>query len=134
MRRLFTLAIIAVSFITFGTAQTLDRYIENLETVRNINGELSEAYLQALDSVILHASLSDDLVSAISFRKRHLDIVKQMKGESCVEVADDLWRLGNTTLRTEDSLMALKYYQDAATIFESTIDKSINNSFYRDHE
>lgn len=124
---LVLLIIIPYSFIV--NAQSLDKALEQLEIVQEKKGEVSIEYLTALDSVIQYASLSDNLGIAITFRKRHLDIVKQMKGESCVEVADDLWRLGNTTLRTEDSLMALKYYQDAAAIFESTIDKSINNSF-----
>ena len=129
MKRVFTLVVIAVLFITHGTAQTLDKYIEKLETARNNNGELSEAYLQALDSMILQANAVNELNTAILYRGKHLETVKKMKGERCVEVADDLWRLGNTTLRIEDSLMALKYYQDAAAIFESTVDKSNNNSF-----
>ena len=75
MKRVFTLVVIAVLFITHGTAQTLDKYIEKLETVRNNNGELSEAYLQALDSMILQANAVNELNTAILYRGKHLETV-----------------------------------------------------------
>ena len=117
MRRLFTLAIIAVSFITFGTAQTLDRSIENLETVRNINGELSEAYLQALDSVIQQANEINELNTVIVYRKKHLETVRKMKGDDCIEAADDLWRLGNSYYRKGELDNSITSYLQAETAF-----------------
>ena len=85
MKRVFTLVVIAVLFITHGTAQTLDKYIEKLETARNNKGELSEAYLQALDSVIIQANSANELNTAILYRGKHLETVRKMKGETNAE-------------------------------------------------
>lgn len=117
MRRLFALAVIAVSFISFGIAQSLDRSIENLETVRNINGEFSEAYLQALDSVILQANALNELNTVIVYRKKHLEIVRKMKGDDCIETADDLWRLGNSYYRKGELDNSITSYLQAETAF-----------------
>lgn len=117
MRRLFALAVIAVSFITFGMAQSLDRSIENLETVRNINGELSEAYLHALDSVIQQANEINELNTVIVYRKKHLETVRKMKGDDCIEAADDLWRLGNSYYRKGELDNSITSYLQAETAF-----------------
>ena len=121
MRRLFALAVIAVSFITFGMAQSLDRSIENLEIVCNINGELSEAYLQALDSVIIQANSANELNTAILYRGKHLETVRKMKGDSCIEVAEDLWRLGNAYNMIGDTIAGKGYYIQASNVLEKNL-------------
>jgi CHAT domain-containing protein len=117
MKRVFTLVFIAISFITLGTAQTLDKYIEKLETARNNNGELSEEYLQALDSVILQANALNGLNTAILYREKHLETVKKLKGDDSIETADDLWRLGNLYHRVGDLDNSMTYYFQAEIVF-----------------
>ena len=134
MKRFVLLLLALYGFSFYGTAQSLDKALERSEMIREQKGEQSQEYLAALDSVIQYASLSEELETALSYRKAHLNIIRQMKGEDCVEVADDLWRLGNISLSLKDANISHEYFIQAADIFEKTTEiysDSLCGSHYR---
>lgn len=134
MKKIILLLSTLFSFSFFLTAQSIDKALEQLETVRLQNGEQSQEYLSALDTVILKANLTGEKTTAFTYRKQHLDIVKQMKGERCVEVADDLWRLGNTSCMLGDTMAGLDYYTQAAEVFEKSIDLKKNYDYIQHYD
>ena len=117
------------SFPFFAAAQSLDKALEQLELVRAQKGEKSEEYLSALDSVVLKANISGEKAMALAYRQQHLDIVKQMKGERCVVVADDLWRLGNVSRMLGDTIRAHDCYVQAASVFEENYGSRIDSAY-----
>lgn len=132
MKRFVLLLMAFTALPFFAAAQSLDKTLEQLEFVRLQKGEQSEAYLSALDSVILKANISGEKAMALAYRQQHLDIVKQMKGERCVVVADDLWRLGNTSRMLGDTIRSHDYYKQAAGIFDENYRLQID-SVYASH-
>lgn len=134
MKKIILLLSTLFSFSFFLTAQSIDKALEQLETVRLQNGEQSQEYLSALDTVILKANLTGEKTTAFTYRKQHLNIVKQMKGERCVEVADDLWRLGNTCCMLGDTVAGLDYYTQAAEVFEKSINLKKNNDYIQHYD
>ena len=133
-RFVFLLFAFFLSFSFFATAQSLDSALNQLETVRLKNGEQSKEYLSALDTVILKANIAGQTQMAFDYRKKHLDIVKQMKSNESVEVADDLWRLGNTSRMLGDTILGLKYYTQAAEVFEKSIDIKKNYDYIEHYD
>ena len=86
MKKIIILLIALLSLSFYTNAQTLDKALEQLEVVRAQNGEQSQEYLSALDTVILKANLADETQTAFTYREKHLNLVKQMKGNESVEV------------------------------------------------
>lgn len=121
---LFVSALFSLSFI--ANAQSLDKALERLETVRSQKGEQSQEYLTALDTVIWAASMTGDNSMAISYRQHHLDIARLLKGENCFEVADDIWRLGNTSFMLGDSIGGCNYYAHATELFDKVLSTEHN--------
>ena len=134
MKKIILLLSTLFSFSFFLTAQSIDKALEHLENVRLQNGEQSQEYLSALDTVILKANITGAKTTAFAYRKQHLDIVKQMKGERCVEVADDLWRLGNTSCMLGDTVAGLDYYSQAAEVFEKSINFKKNYDYIQHYD
>lgn len=121
MKKIILLAATLFSLSFFANAQSLDKALERLETVRSQKGEQSQEYLTALDTVIWAASMTGDNSMAISYRQHHLDIVKQMKGERCIEVADDLWMLGNASRLLGKVTTSYDYHQLSADVYEDIL-------------
>lgn len=127
MKKFILLLLALFSFSLFVSAQSLDSALEQLEVVRQKNGEQSQEYLSALDNVILHANTVGEMQTAFTYRKKHLDILKKMKGGENIGVADDLFRLGNISRMLGDILTGLGYYTQAAEVFEKSVDLKNNN-------
>lgn len=111
-------------------AQDTKNWIRQSQQIRKEYGETSTKYLAALDSVILHASMNEQLDVALSYRKKHLAIINNILGDRSIEYADDLTRIGNTTYRKEPDKpeKALPYYLQADTIYKQN--PIIENSLY----
>ena len=120
MKKILLLAAALLSLSFFANAQSLDRALERLETVRSQKGEQSQEYLSALDSVIVNATMLGEISKSFVYRQQHYDIVKQMKGETSVEAADDLWRLGNVSRMLGDTISGLNYHIQSAAVFEKS--------------
>jgi CHAT domain-containing protein len=131
MKKIILLAATFFSLSFFANAQSLDKALERLETVRSQKGEQTQEFLTALDTVIWAASMTGDNSMAISYRQQHLDIVKLLKGENCFEVADDIWRLGNVSFMLGDSIGGCNYYVQAAEIFDKVFiqEQDINDDY-----
>ena len=121
MKKIILLVFAMLSFSFFADAQSLDMALEQLESVRAQKGEQSQEYLSALDSVILKADMVGESSMAISYRQQHLGILKQMKGERCIEVADDLWMLGNASRLLGKVTTSYDYHQLSADVYEDIL-------------
>ena len=129
MKKIILLLSTLFSFSFFLTAQSIDKALEQLETVRLQNGEQSQEYLSALDTVILKVNMAGDLETAFNLRKKHLEILKLMKGDVNIEVAEDLWRLGNTSRRQGDVNVSHNYYIQATDVFDKIFDFQMDSIY-----
>lgn len=129
MKRLVLLLLSLLSLSLYVSAQSLNQTFEKLEVVRLRKGEQSQEYLSALDTVILKANTIGDLETAFNYRKKHLDILKRLKGEVDVEVAEDLWRLGNTSRRQGDVKACHNYYIQATDVFDQVFDNQMDSIY-----
>lgn len=134
MKRFFLILLAFTAFPFFAAAQSLDRALEQLEAARMKNGEQSQEYLSVLDTVILKANMAGETPTAFTYREKHLDLVKKMKGNESVEVADDLWRLGNTSCMLGDTVAGLDYYTQAAEVFEKSINLKKNYDYIQHYD
>jgi hypothetical protein len=73
MKKIILLLSTLFSFSFFLTAQSIDKALEQLETVRLQNGEQSQEYLSALDTVILKANLTGEKTTAFTYSNSPLN-------------------------------------------------------------
>ena len=118
MKRPFLILLAFAAFPLFAAAQSLDRALEQLEAARLKNGEQSKEYLSALDSAALYSRESGELAEALSYRTKHLNIVKKMNGKECIEVAKDFWQLSYISHLIGDTIAANNYNQEAMAAFD----------------
>ena len=133
MKKIILLLSVLLPFCLNVAAQSLDKALEQLETVRMQKGEQSQEYLSVLDSVIHYFREYERLTEALSYRKKHLDIVKQVKSEECLEVAMDLWKLSYASILIGDTIAANTYNQEATAAFDRSDVYLKDTSYYYEY-
>ena len=128
MKKILLLLVALLSLSLFANAQSLDKALEQLETVRVQKGEQSQEYLSALDSVIKVAYLTNNHEVRYNYRKKYVEILEEIKGKNNGEYVKSLWRLGYAGIALGDTTNALYHFYDCFEILDGLLADDDNPS------
>ena len=103
-------------------SQSSDALFRYADSIKNINGEESIEYLDALSIAIQTTSDEGHVNKAYNYRKYHSEIIAKKYGEYSKEYANDMFRLGNISTSLNFIDTANYYYTKCIKINENIID------------
>lgn len=99
-------------------AQSFSELLDQSEQIKAKYGETDDRYLDALSEAIQAAFNEQKNEQANKYRIIHSDIVKGKYGETSLEYAEDLWRLGNVS-EFKGEEYTFSCYKKAEGIYEA---------------
>lgn len=120
MKRLIPVIIFIFAISTGASlkAQSFTELLAKSEQVKALYGEADDRYLDALSQAIQSAFDEQKNEEANKYRVIHAEIVKSKYGETSLQYAEDMWRLGNVSSYKGEEY-TFECYKKAEKIYES---------------